>query len=69
MNCQEIIEKLQSLSSEKYKANVIKMGIPEKCSIGISTSEVRKLAKEIGNSNELACYTSNFIILFGELLV
>lgn len=54
MNCQEIIEKLQSVSSEKYKANVVKMGIPEKCSIGVSTSEVRSLAKEIGKSNELA---------------
>ncbi len=54
MNCQEIIEKLQSLSSEKYKSNVIKMGIPEKCSIGVSTSEIRRLAKEIGKSNELA---------------
>ncbi len=54
MKCQEIIEKLQSLSSDKYKANVIKMGIPEKCSMGVSTSDVRKLAREIGKSNELA---------------
>lgn len=30
------------------------MGIPEKCSIGVSTTEVRRLAKEIGKSNELA---------------
>ncbi|MDD3415301.1 MAG: DNA alkylation repair protein [Lachnospiraceae bacterium] len=54
MICSEVIEKLQSYSSEKYKANVVKMGIPEKCSIGVPTSDIRKLAKEIGKSNELA---------------
>lgn len=54
MTCSEIIEKLQRCSSEKYKENVVKMGIPEKCSIGVSTSEIRNLAKEIGKSNELA---------------
>lgn len=54
MNCQEIIKRLNSLSTEKYKANVVKMGIPEKFSIGVPTPEIRKLAKEIGESNELA---------------
>ena len=54
MTCSEIIEKLQSCSSEKHKANVVKMGIPENCSIGVPTSEIRSLAKEIGKSNELA---------------
>ena len=29
MTSQDIIEKLKQESSEKYKANVIKMGIPE----------------------------------------
>ncbi len=54
MTCDEIILKLKSLSSEKYKANVVKMGIPESNSIGVSTRDIRKLAKEIKKSNEFA---------------
>ena len=54
MTCQEVIERLQSCSSERYKANVVKMGIPEASSIGVSTPDIRKLAGEIGKSNELA---------------
>lgn len=54
MKTQEIIEKLQGMASEKYKANVVKMGIPEECSIGVSTGDVRKLAKDVPKSNELA---------------
>ena len=54
MNCQEIVEKLQSMSSEKYKKNVVKLGIPEQDSIGVSTGDVRKLAKTVGKSDALA---------------
>ena len=54
MTAEKIIEELKSLSSEKYKANVVRMGIPEECSIGVSTGDVRKLAKTIGKSKELA---------------
>ncbi|MDO4273374.1 MAG: DNA alkylation repair protein [Eubacteriales bacterium] len=54
MESREIISQLQSMASEKYKANVVKMGIPEECSIGVSTGDVRKLAKSIGKSNILA---------------
>lgn len=54
MNSAEIIKELQSLASEKYKANVVKMGIPEEHCLGVSTGEVRSIAKKIGNSNELA---------------
>lgn len=54
MNCEEIIKQLHSWASPKYKANVVKMGIPEECSIGVSTAEIRKLAKELEKSNELA---------------
>lgn len=54
MTSNEIISKLESLASEKYKANVIKMGIPEENSIGVSTGDVRALAKSIPKSNELA---------------
>ncbi|WP_425539867.1 DNA alkylation repair protein [Microaceticoccus formicicus] len=54
MTCQEIITKLKSKADVKYKANVVRMGIPEEYSIGVSTAMVRKIAKEIENSNELA---------------
>lgn len=54
MNSREIIKELQSQASEKYKANVVKMGIPEENCIGVSTGEVRKIAKKAGKSNELA---------------
>lgn len=62
MNYQSIIEKLKTLSSEKYKKNVIKMGIPEKNSLGVSTSDIRKLAKSIPNSNQTAyqLWNSNY---------
>lgn len=49
MTCDEIIEELKANASEKYKANVVKMGIPEEYSIGVSTAVVRAIA-----SNELA---------------
>lgn len=54
MTCTEIISKLKACSSEKYKANVVKLGIPEENSIGVSTADIRELARQIGRSNELA---------------
>lgn len=54
MNCPDIIEELKAQTSEKYKANVVKLGIPEECSLGVSTAIIRKLAKRIGKSKELA---------------
>jgi len=54
MTCDEVISELKSLSSEKYKSNVVKMGIPEASSIGVSTGDIRKLAKGIERSNEFA---------------
>lgn len=54
MTCDEVISELKSLSSEKYKSNVVKMGIPEASSIGVSTGDIRKLAKSIEKSNEFA---------------
>lgn len=53
-NMNEIIIELKSQASEKYKANVVKMGIPEEYSIGVSTSVIRALAKKIEKSDELA---------------
>lgn len=46
MNTKEIIKELQSQASEKYKANVVKMGIPAEHCIGVSTGEVRNIAKK-----------------------
>lgn len=54
MTSDEILSELRTMSSEKYKANVVKLGIPEACSIGISTADVRKLAKKAGKDNALA---------------
>lgn len=54
MDCRKIIKELQSQASEKYKANVMKMGILGEYSIGVSTGEIRNIAKRIGKSNELA---------------
>lgn len=54
MNSREIIEELKSKASEKYKTNVVKMGIPEEHCIGVSTGEMRNIAKKLGKSNELA---------------
>ncbi len=54
MTCDEIIEELKANASEKYKANVVKMGIPAEQSIGVSTAVVRAVAKKAGKSNELA---------------
>lgn len=54
MSCNKIIEKLKSLSSKKYKENVVKLGIPKENSIGVSTGDIRKLAKGIPKSNSLA---------------
>lgn len=54
MTCDEIIKELKANASEKYKANVMKMGIPGEYSIGVSTAVVRAIAKKTGKSNELA---------------
>lgn len=54
MKSQEIIRELKKLSSDKHKANVVRMGIPEDTSLGVSIANLRKLAKEIKKSNSLA---------------
>ncbi|WP_319561967.1 DNA alkylation repair protein [Marispirochaeta sp.] len=50
----EIIAQLKQRSTEKYKMNVVRMGIPENYSIGVPTSDIRNLGKSIGISQELA---------------
>ncbi len=54
MTCVEIINELQANASGKYKENVVKMGIPQEYSIGVSTAVVRSIAKKVGKSNDLA---------------
>lgn len=54
MDCQDMIQELKARASEEYKANVVRMGIPEECSIGVSNTDIRKLAKKAGRSSELA---------------
>lgn len=54
MTCDEMIKELKANASEKYKANVVKMGIPAEYSIGVSTAVVRAIAKKAGKSNVLA---------------
>ncbi|CAM1345641.1 DNA alkylation repair protein [Tenacibaculum amylolyticum] len=50
----EILEYLKNHSSEKYKENVTKLGIPKENSLGVSIRELRKLAKKLKPSNALA---------------
>ena len=54
MDCQEMINELRAQASEKYRENMIRMGIPAENSIGVATSVVRGLAKKAGKSQELA---------------
>lgn len=54
MTKNEIIECLNKKSSDKFKNNVIKMGIPKENSIGVSTGDIRKLAKKLGVSQTLS---------------
>lgn len=52
MTIDEIIEFLKNNSSEKYKANIKKLGIPSQNAIGVSTPTLRKLAKKIPRNKD-----------------
>ncbi|WP_053956706.1 DNA alkylation repair protein [Inediibacterium massiliense] len=54
MTKNEIITYLNKISSNKFKNNVVKMGIPKENSIGVSTADIRKLAKKLGISQTLS---------------
>ncbi|MGM0126317.1 hypothetical protein IGI37_003746 [Enterococcus sp. AZ194] len=43
----EIVAYLADISSDKYKKNIIKLGIPEENTIGVPTTELRKLARKL----------------------
>lgn len=54
MTKDEIIEYLNEIRSDKFRKNIIKLGIPEEKSIGVSTGEIRKLARKIKIDHHLA---------------
>ncbi|MBX9001938.1 hypothetical protein ACEWFW_07175 [Bifidobacterium catenulatum subsp. kashiwanohense] len=54
MNSIEIVEYLKAEASEKYKTNIVKMGIPAENCIDVSTAILRKLSKGHEKSNKLA---------------
>jgi 3-methyladenine DNA glycosylase AlkD len=43
----ELITHLQNNASDKFKKNIVKLGVPEENTFGVSTPELRKLAKKI----------------------
>lgn len=55
MNKKEVIQRLNSLSNPKNLAGMARFGINIKNTLGIPIPELRKLAKEIGKDNDLAC--------------
>ena len=54
MNSNEIINELKKMSDEKYKKNIIKLGIPEDRCIGVPMADLRKFSKNIKKDNDLA---------------
>jgi len=49
-----ILDVLKANASQKHKANVVRMGIPEQNSLGVPMPLIRSLAKSLGRSNSLA---------------
>lgn len=47
MTINEIITYLEDSSSEKFKNNIIKLGIPAEHTIGVPTSELRKFSRKL----------------------
>ncbi|WP_313812455.1 DNA alkylation repair protein [Glutamicibacter sp.] len=54
MNVQSILDELRSASSQKHKANVVRLGIPEANSLGVPMPVIRSLAKTLRYSNSLS---------------
>lgn len=54
MTSVDIISELKANGSEKHKANVAKLGIPNEDCIGVPTMVIRNFAKKLGKSNALA---------------
>lgn len=54
MNCSEITDELKKRSCEKYKSNIVKLGIPGENTLGVSMGDIRNLEKSLPKANELA---------------
>ncbi|MGX2946839.1 DNA alkylation repair protein [Enterococcus alishanensis] len=52
MKIDEIVIHLQEQASEKYKNNVIKLGIPAENTIGVATTDLRKIARKLPKETE-----------------
>ncbi|MGM0213015.1 DNA alkylation repair protein [Enterococcus sp. AZ109] len=52
MTIEEIIQYLQENASDKYKQNVIKLGVPAGDAIGVATPILRKLAKQLSKDKD-----------------
>ncbi|KFN91576.1 DNA alkylation repair protein [Tetragenococcus muriaticus] len=50
----EIMSELQSYPSEKYKENVVRLGIPRESSMGVPMISIRKMARKVNKNNQLA---------------
>ena len=49
----QILNQLRSEGGEKYKSNVVRMGIPEESSLGVPIPVIRKMGKRIGRNHRL----------------
>lgn len=54
MTIDSILQELQEYSDAKRKTNLVKLGIPEESSLGVSTGDIRKIAKKYQKNDELA---------------
>lgn len=62
MTVEEIIMLLEKTSSEKFKENIIKLGIPAENTIGVPTPELRKMAKQLPKEKDflMALWNTNY---------
>ena len=49
-----ILQELQEYGDEKRRSNLVKLGIPQENSLGVSTGNIRKIAKKYQKDDELA---------------
>ncbi len=54
MEFREVMQKLKSLSSPKNVEGMARFGINSESALGVSTPDLRKLAKEIGRNHKMA---------------
>jgi len=54
MSIELILQELYEYSDDKRKSNLVKLGIPKESSLGVSTGDIRKIAKKYKKNEELA---------------